>query len=354
MRSILISRFSALGDVAMTIPVVYNACRSNPDDRFYFITKKHQAQLFVNAPANLQIIAIDFDNYRGADGLWRLAGSLIKHFGIDLYLDLHDVLRTKVLRTFMSLRGVRCHHIYKGRAAKKRLTRERRKVLLQLKSTPRRYEEVFERGGVKLSTPFTSLFGAGKGEEHEFRKVSPPKQPGEYWVAIAPFAQHRGKIYPIDLLEKVVAKLNEQPGVKIFMFGFGPEETASISLLAARYNKVINMAEASIGMGAELALLSHCDVMLSMDSANMHLASLVGLRTVSIWGATHPYAGFMGFNQSLDDAVQLDMTCRPCSIYGNKPCLRGDYHCLRGIAPQMILQKLLPPTPQPPATYIPS
>lgn len=326
----------------MTIPVVYDACMSNPDDRFYFITKKHQAQLFVNPPANLQVVTVDFANYRGIDGLWRLASSLMKRFKIDLFLDLHDVLRTKVLRTLLTLRGVRCYSIHKGRVAKKRLTREHHKVLIQLKSTVKRYEEVFHHAGLKLNTPFLSLFGSGKGDTLDFTSVTAPKQPGEYWVAVAPFAQHRGKIYPFDLLEKVVAQLNELPNTRIFIFGFGPEETAQIALLAHKYNRVANMAGAAIGMGNELSLLSHCDVMLSMDSANMHLASLVGLRTVSLWGATHPYAGFMGFNQSIDDAVQLDMTCRPCSIYGNKPCLRGDYHCLRGISPQLILQKLQP------------
>lgn len=102
----------------------------------------------------------------------------------------------------------------------------------------------------------------------------------------------------------------------------------------------MNMARAGIGIRAELALLSHCNVMLSMDSANMHLASLVGLRTVSVWGATHPYAGFMGWNQQMHDAVQLDMVCRPCSVFGNKPCARGDYHCLNGIPPSLIIEKI--------------
>lgn len=77
-----------------------------------------------------------------------------------------------------------------------------------------------------------------------------------------------------------------------------------------------------------------------MDSANMHLASLVGLRTVSVWGATHPYTGFLGWRQRTRDVVQLDMTCRPCSVFGDRPCFRGDYHCLAGITPKMIIEKL--------------
>ena len=86
--------------------------------------------------------------------------------------------------------------------------------------------------------------------------------------------------------------------------------------------------------------MSHLDVMVSMDSANMHLASICGTRVVSVWGATHPFAGFMGWNQSTADAVQADMPCRPCSIYGNRPCLRGDYACLTSIQPEAIVQKV--------------
>jgi len=80
--------------------------------------------------------------------------------------------------------------------------------------------------------------------------------------------------------------------------------------------------------------------MLSMDSANMHLASFVGVPVISIWGATHPYAGFYGWNQSPDNAVQIEMECRPCSVFGNKKCFRGDYACLLNIKPQLVLNKI--------------
>ena len=86
--------------------------------------------------------------------------------------------------------------------------------------------------------------------------------------------------------------------------------------------------------------MSYIDVMVSMDSANMHLASLVGTTVVSVWGATHPYAGFMGWNQKEENAVQVTLPCRPCSIFGNKPCRRGDYACLRQIEPSDIIQKI--------------
>ncbi len=346
-RNILLSRFSALGDIAMTIPAVYDACYANPDDNFFFVTRRHPAQLFVNAPQNLTVVAIDLENYKGVKGLWRLAAALKSRYEINLYLDLHDVMRTKFLRTFLRLRGVRSFHINKGRRDRKKLTRANRKVLIPLRPTTERYRDVFDKGGVTLDHKFKSIYDEGKGDPQQFKAVSAPKKEGEYWLAVAPFAQHEGKIYPFELLEKVIDDCAAKKNVKIFVFGFGEREKALISSLSDKYANVVNMAAANIGLAAELSLLSHCDTMLSMDSANMHLASLVGLRTVSVWGATHPYTGFFGWQQDVADAVQLDMTCRPCSIYGNKACIRGDYHCLWGITPQMIIQRLRIPSDKP-------
>lgn len=101
------------------------------------------------------------------------------------------------------------------------------------------------------------------------------------------------------------------------------------------------IAHSEFDLAGEIAMMQQLDVMLTMDSANMHLASLVGTPVVSVWGGTHPYAGFLGWNQKDTDCVQLDMPCRPCSVYGNKPCLRGDYACLKGITPEMIVGKVM-------------
>jgi ADP-heptose:LPS heptosyltransferase len=93
-------------------------------------------------------------------------------------------------------------------------------------------------------------------------------------------------------------------------------------------------------MQQELILMSHLDVMISMDSSNMHLASLTNTPVISIWGATHPFAGFMGWNQDPANVIQVSLPCRPCSIYGQKKCLRGDYACLRQIQPQTITDRV--------------
>ena len=343
--SVLVSRFSALGDVAMTLPSLYEACRTFPKRKFVMLTRKHPASVFVNAPDNLVVKGIDTDLYRGPAGLWRLSGELQHEFKFDTYVDLHDVVRTRLLRLFMRLRGVKhIRHIVKGRSDKRALTRRHNKVLLPLPATLLRYADTFRRAGMPLSgsgeEAFSTVFKRRRPDPSIFLEASDPKAPGEVWIAIAPFARHQGKIYPSDLLKQVVDRYAPLPFHRIFLFGAGEKEAAQLDMLRDGRPNIVNLARVKLGIPAELSLLSFCDVMLSMDSANMHLASLVGLPVVSVWGATHPYAGFMGWKQSDRDAVQLDMVCRPCSVFGNKSCHRGDYHCLRGISPQRIIDRL--------------
>lgn len=339
-RNVLVSRFSAIGDIALTIPVLYEACSANPDKRFFLLTRSMAASIFVNHPENLTVIGVNLDDYKGVRGMARLARQLKKEYGIDTYLDLHDVLRTKLLRFFMRMSGVKTYTIDKGRKEKAALTRSNDKVLLPLKSTTTRYADVFEHAGMPVEGTFRSVFQKKEADPALFASVAAPKKKGEKWIGVAPFAKHKGKIYPLDLMEKVIAGLEEKGYSRIFIFGAGKEETSEIDRIASKYPDTVNMAKARLGFAAELALQNFCDAVISMDSANMHLASVAGTRVISVWGATHPFCGFTGWGQNPKDCVELDMVCRPCSVFGNKPCARGDYHCLKGISPQMILSRL--------------
>ena len=183
-----------------------------------------------------------------------------------------------------------------------------------------------------------ALTGDEKGNFAEIEPVTGAKD-NLKWIGIAPFAKHMGKIYPIELQEQVVAHFATDPKVKVFLFGGGKSEQEVFDGWVAKYPTVVSMI-GKLNMRTELNLMSHLDVMLSMDSANMHLASLVNIPVISVWGATHPYAGFMGWKQLPVNTVQLDLSCRPCSVYGQKPCWRGDYACLREIKPEQVIAKI--------------
>jgi signal transduction histidine kinase len=162
----------------------------------------------------------------------------------------------------------------------------------------------------------------------------------ELKIGIAPFAAHEGKVYPPHLMQQVIEQLIQQhPQAHIFLFGRGEQEDKYFAEWCRQYPQCVNVSKLANSLRQELILISHLNVMISMDSSNMHLASLTGTPVVSVWGATHPYAGFMGWGQKEENAVQLDMDCRPCSIYGQKPCKRGDYACMNNIKPETIVEK---------------
>lgn len=83
------------------------------------------------------------------------------------------------------------------------------------------------------------------------------------------------------------------------------------------------------------------DVLLTMDSANMHLGALANTKVLSIWGATHPLAGFAAWNQPASNQLSDELDCRPCSIYGKKPCYRKDLACLNHVTPDRVIAFVL-------------
>ena len=95
-----------------------------------------------------------------------------------------------------------------------------------------------------------------------------------------------------------------------------------------------------MSLGEEMNLISNLDCVVSMDSLVMHLAALTATPVVSVWGATHPSLGFMGYGCNLDNVIQLEMNCRPCSVYGQKRCKYGDYRCINNISPHLIAEKV--------------
>ena len=333
MKKLLVIRFSALGDIAMSVPVVHDLAAQYPKLDITMLSREMARPLFEQMPKNVHFIAADLKGrHKGLLGLCRLwRDAHLTDF--DYIADFHDVLRTWWLRAEGCLRRKKVAKIDKGRKGKKALTRQKNKVFVQQDTSFERYAKVLEQLGFPVKPQFTKL------DYSVFCETQ--KADNETWIGIAPFAKHEAKVYPLEKMELVIKVLNERTNTTLFLFGGGAEEDRQIEHLCSKYEHV-KPAKSPQGLRGELALMGQLDVMLSMDSANMHLASLVGTRVVSIWGGTHPYAGFLGWNQNPNDCVQLDLPCRPCSVYGNKPCMRGDYACMNGITPIQIIEKLSP------------
>ncbi|NDV64296.1 glycosyltransferase family 9 protein [Bacteroides sp. 224] len=338
MAKILVIRFSAIGDVAMTVPVISSLAAQYPQHQITVLSRPFMQPLFEQMPKNVSFLGIELSDYKGVVGMTRLYKRL-KQMKFNYVADLHDVLRTQYLRFRFKLSGIPVEHIRKGRSGKRKLVRRYNKTLKQQKSSFERYIDVFSRLGLPVQPDFTSIY---QNRERDFDLIEPItgiKENGIKWIGIAPFAKHKGKVYPMNLQEQVIAYFAGKSQYKIFLFGGGKKEQEVFDQWIEKYPGIVSLA-GKMNLNKELLLMSYLDVMLSMDSANMHFASMVNTPVVSVWGATHPYAGFMGWGQSSRNAIQTNLNCRPCSVFGQKPCWRKDYVCLYSIAPSDIISKI--------------
>lgn len=339
---ILVIRFSALGDVAMAVPVVWALATQYPDIRITVLSRAFARPLFDDLAPNVNFMEADLKKeYRGIRGLNALYRRLTaKQF--TKVADLHDVLRSEYLRMRFNVGRYRVEHIKKHRKLRRQLMSPHKRQIQPLPSSFNNYAEVFARLGYPVDiSKFRSIFPKEGGNLNMLPKEIGPKKSFEQWIGIAPFAAHLGKIYPPELMIQVITQLIETyPKARFFLFGRGKQEDVFFPQWTTSYPNLLNVGNFCESMYQELILMSHLDVMISMDSANMHLASLTGTPVVSIWGATHPIAGFLGFNQQSENIIQIDLDCRPCSIFGNKPCRRGDYACLNTIPPKRIVDRI--------------
>lgn len=334
---ILVIRISSMGDVAMTVPVLQQLLQKYPGIKLTVLTQPNFFPLFETLErTDVQAADIKW-KHKGITGLFKLFFDLRKKYRYDAVADLHNVLRSQLLRFLFRLSGIKMAVINKGRKKKRQLTNLKHKRLRQLKTTFQRYADVFAKLGfpVKLDT-----------SKQVFPKQQLPAETlpffeyGKKYVTIAPFARHPEKMYPAAKMKKVIQLLSEQPNIQLFFVGGGRWEMERLNKLENEFPGTTNLS-GKFSFKDELAILSNMHAVVSMDSANMHLASLFGVPVISIWGATHPFLGFYGWGQSNENAIQSSFYCRPCSVFGNKPCFRGDRECMERIREKSVVDRII-------------
>ncbi len=324
-----------MGDVAMTVPVLRLLTETYPEIQVTILSKPFLKPLFKDIPNVNFYVAEVKGKHQGIFGLYKLYKELnnlkITHIG-----DFHNVLRSKILRTFFSFSSVKIAHIDKGRSEKKALTKEKNKTFVPLKTSVQRYADVLEQLGYKI------FINQVKAIEKKILTPSIVQLVGEKkssWVGIAPFAAYPGKIYPLEQMKEVIEQLSKKH--LIFLFGGGKKEIKLLGQISSNFNNTINIA-GRLSLDEELNLMSHLDVMLSMDSGNAHLSAMQQVKTVTLWGVTHPYAGFAPFNQPTDYCILSDRKQYPkipCSVYGNK-IFKGYDKVMETIHPDTVVQKI--------------
>ncbi|WP_452230609.1 glycosyltransferase family 9 protein [Lacinutrix sp. MEBiC02404] len=328
-KHILVIRLSAMGDVAMTVPVLRALTQQHPEVKITVLTRAFFAPFFRDLK-NVTVYPIDLKGkHKGVFGLFKLSKEL-KKLHIDAVADLHNVLRTKILKVFFF--GRKYIQINKGRAEKKALVSGAH--FKQLKTSHQRYADVFKVLGfpVDLSNP---TFPETIKLQKNTRSKTGDKT--KKWIGIAPFAAFKSKMYPLDAMRVVIEALSKED--TIFLFG-GKQDIQELLGLVINKN-VVNLA-GQLSLNEELDVISNLDVMLSMDSGNAHLAAMLGIKAVTIWGVTHPFAGFSPFNQPENYALLADRKqypLIPTSIYGNT-FPEGYQDASKSISPQKVVDTI--------------
>lgn len=294
----------------MTVPVLKAFTEQYPDIKLTVLTREFFKPFF-RGLENVSVFHADVKGkHKGVFGLWKLSKEL-KKLDIDAVTDLHNVLRSNILKFFLF--SIKCVQIDKGRAEKKALTTG--VIFKQLKTTQQRYADVFEKLRFKLELSNPSFPQQSKLNSKTLTIVGSDTLK---WIGIAPFAAFESKMYPLDLIKEVISTLSKTH--KILLFGGGQQEIEILNSFQNSFDNVINLA-GKLSLSEELDVISNLDIMLSMDSANAHLAAMLGKKVITIWGVTHPFSGFAPLNQPEDYALLTDRTKYPkipTSIYGNK------------------------------------
>ncbi len=324
-----------MGDVALLVPVVRSALEQNPNLTITLVSNRAFEPFFYDLP-NFEFYGVNPADYRGVSSLFKLYSKLNSYQHWDAVLDVHSVVRTWVLGAFFKLSGVKVVKIDKGRSEKKALVQPTNKVLKQLPHTTQRYVQVFNRAGISFTLITQRAIHAQPfSEGFTYNKAKP-------WVGIAPFSKHAQKEWPLSRVQALVEALATTGNYQVFLLGGGQGEKEKLDALAAPYKGVYSIVN-QYSLAQEIALVQQLDALVTMDSFNMHLAALLGVKVVSVWGATHRFAGFGPLNANEKYIVEIptaELPCRPCSVFGNKPCYRGDLACMQQISMEMVKEKL--------------
>lgn len=327
-KHILVVRLSAMGDVAMLPHAIRALKGAYPDVKVTVATRPLFRPFFEGLDVDFMPIEVKTD-YNSFGKLMTLAREM-RDLGIDAFADTHRVWRSLVIRNVMWLHGMRTAKISKGHIEKWFRVGYSNSSAVPLKHTVVRYCDVFRDLGFVFDNPAPVV------------KSPRPNPLGEKhgtWVGFAPFSAHRGKTYPEDMSREAVKLLSEKYD-RVFIHSGGGAEAEFAREMERTYDNVTALNGILKDLGSEMDLISNLDCVVSMDSLVMHLASLVATPVVSVWGATHPELGFLGYGCDPEGVLQVEMRCRPCSTYGNTKCKFGDYRCIRAVTPQMIADRV--------------
>lgn len=344
LKKILVLRFSAMGDVVLLVPVIRSLIITYPDVEVTVVTRPKFASFFTDMERVIPFPAdVDY-TYSGIFGMRELFGKLLRKGNYDVVMDMHDHIRTILLRNLFKIFGVPVVVFEKGRTEKHQFTKPENKRTVPLPHTVERYRLAFEKAGYPLQIspgPHIQIKDTTRESLKEWQDKNSLLK-NEKWIGIAPFAMHISKIWPVQNYFAVLEEFIRREPIKFFFFG-GEKDLKYFESVKQKFPEQVVIVAGQLKIKQELALMQQLDLMLCVDSSNMHLAALAGTPLLSIWGGTHPDVGFGPYGKGDESIVQVsreELPCRPCSVYGKETCYRGDFACLNQITPALVIERM--------------
>lgn len=326
-----------MGDVALLTPVVRAMRKQYPEVELIILTRQAFIPFFQSLEG-IRVITPDFKGkHKGLAGIFRLFKEINDTGVIDHVLDLHDVMRSIVLRSLYRIKGIPVSVIYKGRKEKKAILSGKSRI--KVRHAVERYMDVFSEAGFNLqpwTEPSIIVDNQSVKKAKEIIKDSSVMN-----IGVAPYAKHSLKMWPEDYMIRLLRMIAEKRKVHFWLFG-GKDEKRKLEKFVKLVPDSTNLC-GKLSLNEELAVIKDLNLMIAMDSSNMHMASLTGVRVISIWGGTDPVTGFGAWMQPDIFSVRIpadELTCRPCSVFGRGKCRRGDLACMMWLTPEKVLDKI--------------
>lgn len=320
MTRILIIRFSSIGDIVLTSPVVRCISQQVKDAEIHYLTKPGYASLLEANPHIHKVHTLQRS--------WKDTVRSIRHISPDAVVDLHNNLRSRRLRMALAARS----------SAFPKLNL-RKWALVNLKWDAMPNLHIVQRY-LKAAT-FLGVKDDGLGLEHFLGEdtrdltLSYPQLQEKPFVAIAIGAQHYTKKLPESQLLSLVSQLDAH-GIPTVLVG-GPEDEAVADTICHEHPNTISFCgKASLQESA--GLIARATLVIAHDTGMMHIAAALRKPVISIWGNTVPELGMYPYYGDENNLVKQreqgmireigGLSCRPCSKLGHNACPKGHFKCM--------------------------
>ncbi|MCC6683488.1 MAG: glycosyltransferase family 9 protein [Bacteroidia bacterium] len=318
---ILIIRFSSIGDIVLTTPVIRCIKQQLPGAEIHYLTKPQFKDLVANNPYVSRVHVL-------TDNFSQMTADL-KAEKFDHIIDLHHNLRT--LRLQFALQK-KFHRFDKLNFKKWLLVNFKINTLPNVHIVER-YLKTVEFLGVKNDGEGLDYFIPEKDELTTLNGFS-LKQP---YVAFVIGATHFTKRMPDEKISSLCSKIN----LPVFLIGGKAEEKNGEAIAAEGGNHVHNTC-GKLNLNQSASLVKQAAYVISHDTGLMHIAAAFKQPVISLWGNTIPEFGMYPYygNHNVKNLISevAGLPCRPCSKIGSSQCPKGHFDCMKKQNEEAILQ----------------